>query len=246
VVGAENKCSDRSWSRGEQSLAGRIPKAFFNYIEQQRLLKMAAKTSVRVSVTNNAAKDDSFSGASSGYDWLNEDGALKGDLAVLSNDPGSAKLLGVSDTLPTTSGELTNGLDYISVQLPDGPYQIKLTANADGTVNFDASGLSGHLDYLGEGDTLDVSFYYTAQMANGAYSTAKVSISISGENDAPTVTSVEKTINDTAVTDEFDNFIGTLKGFDADQGEASTLLAFLQWMRTASTPSFPMIMRSMR
>jgi VCBS repeat-containing protein len=186
---------------------------------------MAAKTTVKVAVTNNAAKDDSFSGETSGYDWLSEEGGLVGDLAVLANDPGSAKLLGVSDVLPTGASELTNGVDSISVTVPDGIFQILITANLDGTVNFDASALSGHLDYLGEGQTLDISFYYTAQMANGAYSTAKVSISISGENDDPALADVTAgpIVDTVAVGDDFVAINGTFVGSDADANDAGLL-----------------------
>src|SRR5262245_42867846 len=131
---------------------------------------MAAKTTVRLALTNNAAKDDTFTEAN--YNWLNEDGALKGDLNVLGNDPGSAKLLGVSDVAPTTAtpGAMTQPSDTITVHVNGHDYQIVLTTNADGTVGFDASALQGKLDYLDDGETLDVTFYYTAQMANGAYS----------------------------------------------------------------------------
>ena len=146
---------------------------------------MAAKTTVKVSITNNAAKNDLFN--EDMYSWLSENGGLVGNLAVLANDPGSAHLLGVSDVLPTTAAELTNGVDYVSVTVPDGTFQIKLTANADGTVNFDASQLTDHLDYLAEGETKTVTFYYTAQMANGAYSTARVDVVFAGDNDAPVI-----------------------------------------------------------
>lgn len=183
---------------------------------------MAAKTTVKVSLTNNAAKDDSFSEAD--YSWLNEDAGLSGNLNVLGNDPGSAKLIGVSDAVPTTQAELTAGTDTITKDAygNDLPAAIVLTKNADGTVGFDASLLAGQLDYLGEGQTLEITFYYTAQMANGTYSTAKVTISIAGENDAPTVDSVTACIIDTAATDDFGNIAGTLTGHDADNGAVLT------------------------
>jgi VCBS repeat-containing protein len=145
---------------------------------------MAAKTTVKVSLTNNAAKDDSFSEAN--YSWLNENGSLKGDLNVLANDPGSAKLLGVSDVLPTTQSELTNGSDTVKAMFNNVVYDIKITANADGTVNFDASSLQAALQSLHGDEVFSTSFYYTVQMANGTYSTAKVDIVIGGEDDAAT------------------------------------------------------------
>src|SRR4051794_7069763 len=98
-----------------------------------------AATTISVSLINNAAKDDSFS--QTDYSWLNENGQLVGSLNVLGNDPGSAKLVGVSASLPSTQAQLTNGLDSYSVTLPGGggTYQIKLGTNADGTIKFDAS-----------------------------------------------------------------------------------------------------------
>ena len=71
---------------------------------------------------------------------------------------------------------MTQPTDIISVDafgqpLPAGG-TIKLTANPDGTVGFDASALYGKLGYLAEGETVSVTFYYTAQMANGTYSVA--------------------------------------------------------------------------
>jgi Ca2+-binding RTX toxin-like protein len=156
---------------------------------------MAAKTTVRVALTNNAAKDDTFS--ETDYSWLNENStSLAGNLNVLGNDPGSAKLIGVSGTAPTTPNDLVQNSSSVAVNVNGEILQISLTMNNDGTVGFDAHELIGKLDYLDDGETLDVTFYYTAQMANGAYSTSKVTISIAGENDAPVA------VQDTYTVDE--------------------------------------------
>ena len=57
---------------------------------------MAAKTTVKVALTNNAAKDDVFSlGESQTDSW---------SLDVLANDPGSATLWSVGVPATTTSG----------------------------------------------------------------------------------------------------------------------------------------------
>lgn len=145
---------------------------------------MAAKTTVRVSLVNNAAKDDSFTDAN--YSWLSDSegtGGVEGDLNVLGNDPGSAQLIGVSDGIPTQP-ELTQLADTITNDINgaelDRPIEIQV--NSDGTIHFDASALG---DTLGEGEETIVTFYYTAKMANGAYSTAKVTITLNGVNDAP-------------------------------------------------------------
>ena len=161
---------------------------------------MAAKTSVKVAVINNAAKDDTFTSANDS--GLSENGDLMANLAVLANDPGAAKLLGVMQDMPsisaggvpTTAPVGADGFVHLTAMVDtDGDtvkeaYDLKLKINADGTIDFDLTSLTSKLDYLADGETLPISFYYLAQMANGAYSIAKVTVEISGTNDAPVLT----------------------------------------------------------
>jgi VCBS repeat-containing protein len=161
---------------------------------------MPAKTTVRVALINNAAKDDFFSGDA--LDWLDEDGSLAGSLNVLGNDPGSATLYSVSDTVPTGTGTmLPQACDTFTVTHDGTTYTGKLKINADGTVGFDLSSMQGKIDSLAEGETIAVDFYYTAKMANGVLSTAKVTVEITGENDAPEVSIADQSVDeDTAWT----------------------------------------------
>lgn len=186
---------------------------------------MAAKTTVRVAVTNNAAKDDSFSGGT--LDWLSESGSLSGSLNVLGNDPGSASLYAVHSTMPSGTGQMareaTGSTDSFSVVIDGQSYNGTLTLNADGTVGFDLSSLKGQngqpgpIDRLAEGEVLTVTFYYTAKMANGVLSTAKVTVEITGENDAPVATAETiSAIEDGAVV------TGEVDATDVDHGAVLT------------------------
>ncbi|MCJ8157947.1 VCBS domain-containing protein [Sphingomonas sp. LaA6.9] len=177
-----------------------------------------AKTTIKVAITNNAAKDDSFSG--SGLEWLSEDGSLVGSLNVLGNDPGSAHLWAVSSTAPTGTGylpqESVGSTDSFNVDFHGNTYQGVLTLNADGTVGFDLSSILGEIGSLAEGESIMTTFYYTARMANGALSTAKVTIEITGENDAPTLAATTGLFFDTEFNDDFSPIGGQLPGHDVD------------------------------
>jgi VCBS repeat-containing protein len=182
--------------------------------------KTPAKVTVKVATTNSAAKDDAFSSAD--YSWLSENGSLKGNLAVLANDPGSASLYSVSSTAPAGTGviakEEVGSTDTFAVTYNNTNYSGKLTLNADGTVGFDLSSLAGLIDGLAQGQKITTEFYYTARMANGVLSTSKVTISIDGTNDDPTMSAVAQTITDGVLDDDFGTVTGTLVGADVDTG----------------------------
>jgi VCBS repeat-containing protein len=172
---------------------------------------MANQTTVKVATQTGAAKDDLLTSALSG---LTED-TLSANLNVLGNDPGSAKLysllqnpsaLASSATLPVQS----------SVTLASGAM---LSMNADGTIAYDASSLNASLQSLAEGDSFTDTFVYTIRMANGALSTAKVTVVIAGANDAPTLAGVSPvTLQDTSAYDLLAPVTGTLAGTDIDNG----------------------------
>jgi VCBS repeat-containing protein len=186
--------------------------------------KTAAKVTVKVATTNSAAKDDAFSSAD--YSWLSENGSLKGNLAVLANDPGSASLYAVSTTAPTGTGAMAKedvgSTDTFSVNYNGTNYSGTLTLNADGTVGFDLSSLQGLIDGLAVGQKIQTDFYYTARMATGVLSTSKVSITIDGANDDPTLSAISELISDGAADDDFGNVSGTLVGADVDNGAVLT------------------------
>ncbi len=168
---------------------------------------MAANTTVKVATQSGAAKDDLFASS------VTED-ALKGKLAVLDNDPGAAKLYSLvpltgmasSATPPVVTTGVTARGALISI-------------NADGTIGYDASGLAASLQSLAAGQSATDTFEYIVRMANGALSTAKVTVAIGGVNDAPTLQSVAAvSIVDTAADDTPAAITGKLIGSDVDNG----------------------------
>ena len=176
----------------------------------------AAKTTVKVSTINNAAKDDVFQDLS----WLEEDASLKGNLNVLGNDPGSAKIVGWSDALPTTQAQLTNHGALMGGKL------IVSVNPLNGQLDIDASGLNADIQNLGDGQTQEFVFYYTAQMANGAYSTAKVTFIVEGTNDDPVISATSTlagTFTDTAGDDAFGSVGGSVIATDVDSNDAGLL-----------------------
>lgn len=138
------------------------------------------KTTIKLATLTAAAKNDSFS-----YD---EDSLQDGNtlvLNVLANDPGAARLYSVwqpasepAGTTPATSSQLPI---LNSVELSSGA---TITMNLDGTVSYVAG--SG-FDYLQEGESATDTFSYTVRMANGALSTATVTVNITGTNDLASI-----------------------------------------------------------
>jgi VCBS repeat-containing protein len=187
------------------------------------------KATVKIAVTNpnNAAKDDAFSAAD--HSWLSENGSLKGNLAVLANDPGAASLWAVSASQPPVSGaiaqEAAGTKDAFSVRFGDVTYGGELTLNSDGTVGFDLSSLAGLIDSLSVGESIQTVFYYTARMANGTLSTSKVVVDITGANDGPTIvtgaTDAAGTVTEATDANEAAGFeqtaTGTIKFNDLDR-----------------------------
>ena len=140
---------------------------------------MAASTTVKVAQNTGAAKDDIFTSLQTG---LSED-ALSAKLNVLANDPGSAALYSL---LQSTSG-LAAGSTMPKVLGAVSKLGAAITINADGTVGYDASGIAASLQSLHAGESATDSFTYTIRMANGALSTATVSLQIAGANDIATI-----------------------------------------------------------
>lgn len=169
---------------------------------------MAANTSTKVATITGAAKDDIFGALQSG---LTEDNLIS-NLNVLANDPGAAKLYSMlqTSTAATQFPVISLGLTAMGASV---------SMNADGTIKYDASALSASLQSLAEGEVFTDTFVYTVRMANGALSTAKVSVELLGLNDPPTLAAVTPVdIHDTAEDDTPAAVIGTLLGSDVDHG----------------------------
>lgn len=172
---------------------------------------MAASTTVKVATQSGAAKDDSFLSS------VTED-MLTAKLAVLANDPGAAKLYSL---VPLTGLAPTTQVPVVSHGITTRGALVSL--NADGTIGYDASGIAASLQSLAAGQTATDTFEYIARMANGALSTAKVTVSIGGLNDAPTLHSMAAAvINDTALDDTPAAIEGVLAGSDIDNGAVLT------------------------
>ncbi len=171
------------------------------------------KTTIKLATLTAAAKDDAFTATEDN----NGDNSVK--LNVLANDPGAAKLYSVwqpsgpigatpasSDQLPVVN----------SATLASGA---TVTMNADGTITYNAG--SG-FNHLGAGKTAIDTFSYTARMANGALSIATVSVTITGVNDAASITG---TSEGDVTEDGTMSTGGTLTVNDVDDGEAVFKLA---------------------
>lgn len=168
---------------------------------------MASSTTIKVASQTGAAKDDSFSSTTTG---LSED-MLVAKLNVLANDPGAARLYSLEQEptgtqMPVAMSDLT-------------AMGATITINADGTVQYDASALRGTLQAMAAGESVFDTFTYTVRMANGALSTAKVSVQLNGANDPPQLAAVEaQTISDTAADDQPAAITGQLIATDVDNG----------------------------
>jgi VCBS repeat-containing protein len=172
---------------------------------------MAASTTVKVATQSGAAKDDTFLSS------VTED-ALKAKLAVLENDPGAAKLYSL---IPLTGLASTTQVAVVTTALTARGATVSI--NADGTISYDASTMGAAMQSLAAGQFATDSFEYIARMANGALSTAKVTVSIGGVNDAPTLQSVAAAaILDTAADDTPAAIQGALLGSDVDNGAVLT------------------------
>ncbi|HEY0846576.1 MAG TPA: VCBS domain-containing protein [Noviherbaspirillum sp.] len=172
---------------------------------------MAASTTVKVASLTGAAKDDAFLSATTG---LTED-STSARLNVLANDPGAARLYSLTQS---TAG-LTSTAQFPVVTTAVLPSGATIRINTDGTISYDASTIQSSLQQYALGETFTDSFVYTARMANGALSTARVTVQIAGANDAPTLAAVEPvSILDSADDDTPAAVTGMLGGADVDHG----------------------------
>lgn len=176
---------------------------------------MAASTTVKVATITGAAKDDVFTSASSG---LSEDLA-SARLNVLANDPGAARLYSLAQS---TAG-LTSTSQFPVVTTALLASGATITINTDGTISYDASAIQSSLQQYAQGETFTDSFVYTVRMANGALSTARVTVQVAGANDAPTLAAIEPvSILDTSADDTPAAVTGALGGADVDHGAVLT------------------------
>lgn len=128
------------------------------------------------------ARDDNYT--------TNEDGGTLYLLDVLENDlGGNARVLwSARQQDPARPGdERTVQSGVLEWQTLESGARIAITA--DGRIAYDLSGIMATIEALGAGDAWSDSFTYSIRMANGAISVATATITVTGTNDAPTVTS---------------------------------------------------------
>ena len=168
---------------------------------------MAFKTTIKVAMLTGAAKDDFFTTESTG---LSED-LLTSALNVLGNDPGSASLYSLAQE-SLGAGQMPVECIAYSLVL-----KAKITIRPDGRIEYNGDAIASTLAHFAEGDIITDSFTYTVRMANGALSTAMVTLEITGENDAPTLRSIEPvTLWDSEADDGSEETAGDLHGIDVD------------------------------
>jgi VCBS repeat-containing protein len=174
---------------------------------------MAFKTTIKVAMLTGAAKDDVFTTESTG---LSED-LLTSALNVLGNDPGSASLYSLAQESLGTGQMPVEGTAYSLV------LKAKITIRPDGRIDYDGDAIASTLAHFAEGAIITDSFTYTVRMANGALSTAMVTLEITGENDAPTLRSIDPvTLWDSEADDGSEETAGDLHGIDVDDGAVLT------------------------
>ncbi|MET4373192.1 VCBS repeat-containing protein [Bradyrhizobium sp. LB12.1] len=111
-------------------------------------------------------------------------------------------------------------LNYLTV--PPGEILDGTATSTQFTWQFNSGGQA--FDFLAAGQTLSLQYTIVPSDADGAGTSAVVTVNISGTNDAPTLSDLHiGALTDTAAADTFSDFIGTLTGNDVDTGETATL-----------------------
>ena len=168
---------------------------------------MATNTSIKVATNTGAAKDDVLTSLLTG---LTEDSRIA-SLNVLANDPGAARLYSLAQNVSGTSSSTFpvagQGISALGATL---------SMNADGTIKYDAS--SVNLQYLSAGQKITDTFTYTVRMANGAVSTASVTVDLVGQNDGPVITNAVAAARGSVTEDVALTVTGQLSASDVDNG----------------------------
>lgn len=152
-----------------------------------------------------SAVDDHFPAAATGLD---ED-HLRAALDVLANDPEGATLYSLAQNGEGALSSVTLGSGAVVSMASDGTL----------VLDYDASWQFFNLQSMVEGQHWSDSFIYTAQMADGTLSTARVTLEIAGRNDAPVLDAVEAiTLVDDAAPAQPRTITGQLSALDPDQG----------------------------
>jgi VCBS repeat-containing protein len=155
-----------------------------------------------------ALADDHFDAANAGID---ED-RVRVTLDVLANDSAGTRIHSVAQAGDgvATSAILNSGA--------------VVTVQADGTValDYDATSQFYNLQGMNEGQVWRDSFRYVAQLADGSFATANVTVEVAGRNDAPVLRAVEAvTIADDGDEAADLQITGQLAVHDEDVGDSA-------------------------
>lgn len=184
------------------------------------------------------ADDDApaFTGGGVVAGSVSEQANVTGDFSTLDAATPATGSIAFTDVdltdLPTAkiTGQLVTSLGADHTLTPDeiaalqDALTLQQTGKNNGTVTWSYSIADGALDFLGQDQTAKVVSTITLDDHQGQKTTADVTITITGKNDAPTLAAVTTDpLTDTAANDSFPHITGTLVGGDADDGETATL-----------------------
>ncbi|MHC4040097.1 VCBS domain-containing protein [Bradyrhizobium sp. 23AC] len=129
----------------------------------------------------------------------------------------------LSGVLQTGSvGGLSNADLLGDLTVPSGDILDGTATHTQFTWNFNSHGQA--FDFLAAGQTLSLQYTIVPSDAEGAGTSAVVTVNIAGSNDAPTLADLHiGPLSDTAAADTFCDLTGMLAGNDVDTGETATL-----------------------
>ncbi|MBC2836397.1 beta strand repeat-containing protein [Paragemmobacter straminiformis] len=140
-------------------------------------------------------------------------------LDVMANDAGgnAKQLWSLDDTalfanlkLADTSGAWETTAGGNQMRIVNGKVELNLSSAL--------SPYGGSVQGLGAGEKITDSFYYTIRLANGTLSLAKADFTITGQNDAPVITSTARSVAFTEDSPAF-SAVGRITATDADTND---------------------------
>ncbi|MBB4398094.1 VCBS domain-containing protein [Bradyrhizobium sp. ERR14] len=119
-------------------------------------------------------------------------------------------------------GGLSNADLLADLTVPSGDILDGTATHTQFTWTFNSHGQA--FDFLAAGQTLSLQYTIVPSDAEGAGTSAVVTVNIAGSNDAPTLADLHiGPLEDTTADDTFCDLTGTLAGNDVDTGETATL-----------------------
>ncbi|MCS3728986.1 VCBS repeat-containing protein [Bradyrhizobium betae] len=177
--------------------------------------KLTASVSEQPNATGDSLTLDPTSAATGSIDFRDVD---------LTDLPTVTNVHQVTTSLAADSTDLTTSLTTGEIAALQSALTYQQTGKNNGAVTWHYSIADNALDFLAKGQTATVVSTITLDDHQGHTTTADVTVTVTGANDAPTLAPVTTgPLVDTAVSDSFPDITGTLVGADADHGETATL-----------------------